>query len=221
MNLAKKDNLAVFIYNIIIKCYINECLTVLGMKEQNLLVNTVSIVITLSAIILLTLHIFSPELQIDNIALSLIILALLPWLLPLLKHYLSSGKFFGQEFIFLQNTVNKQGEELKNQRNIIEFISEALKRNLTRYESYHLSVLASNKESSNYKYSEYLKNDMMRLCQYGYVEETFFGSTGKMAKKGNARFDLKEFYKITDEGKNYLQMLEELNSYLVCDDTKF
>lgn len=182
------------------------------MKERNSLTNGAGIVITLGAALLLALHLFSPGLKIDGIGLSLIVLALLPWLLPLLGHYLASGKILGQEFTFLQNRVNEQGKELESQRKIIQLIYEALRRSLTKYESHHLTALASNKESSNYKYSDYLKNDMMRLYQHGYVEETFFGSTGKMIEKGDATFDLKEFYRITDDGRKHLQMLQELES---------
>ena len=181
------------------------------MKGQNLLTDRTGIVITLGAVITLALHMFFPNLKIDGIGLSLVVLAMLPWLLPLLGRYLASGKILGQEFTFLQKRVNEQGRELESQRKIIQLIYEALRKSLTKYEYQHLDNLASNK-SSNYKYSKYLEDDMMRLYQYGYVKETFLGSTGEMSKKGDQKFDLKEFYEISDEGKKHLQMLQDLGA---------
>jgi hypothetical protein len=158
-------------------------------------------------------HLFYPSLKVDAIGLSLVVLAMLPWLLPLLGHYLASGKILGQEFTFLQlqGKVQEQGKELQNQREIIQLIYEALRRSLTKYEYQHLVELESDTPSPC-RYSDFLLNEMIRLCQHGYVSETFNSSVWKMKEKGDATFDLKEICRITDDGKKYLDLLRRLQA---------
>jgi hypothetical protein len=174
----------------------------------------IGIGITSFSLIILVLHLFFPNLNIDTIGFSLVVLAILPWLLPLLGNYLESGKIFGQEFKFLQNKVQEQSKQLEDHREIIHLIHEALKRSLTKYEFQHLVELESDKPSLCC-YSDFLEKEMVRLCQHGYVSETFNSSVWKMKEKGDATFDLKDFLRITDEGKRYLDLLRELQKSVV------
>lgn len=169
-------------------------------------------VITLVAATLFALHVLVPGLGIDAVAMSLLLLAVLPWLIPYLQNYLESGKFLGAEFKFLQQKVEVQEEKIRNQQEVIRLIYEALRRSLTQHEYRHLVDLQPDKPSSEYQHSYFLEMEMVRLCQHGYVEEMYQNSTWKMKEKGGSRFDLKEFYRITDTGMEYLKLLQELQN---------
>jgi hypothetical protein len=177
--------------------------------KMNKVIDFAGIGVSLGAASLLVLHLSKPDLKIDAIGLSLIVLAMLPWLLPLLGRHLASGKILGQEFTFLQGKVEDQGKEIKNQREIIQLIYEALRRSLTKYEYKHLVELDSD-APCHCQYSDFLQNEMIRLCQHGYVSETFDCAVWKMKEKGNAVFNLKDFFRITDDGRKYLDLLRKL-----------
>ena len=113
----------------------------------------------------------------------------------------------------LAEAVKTQGKELQDQREVIRLIYEALKRSLTKYEYQHLIELESSTPSPNYRYSEFFRDELIRLCQHGYAEETFHWSTWKMKDKGDSSFDIKEFYRITDEGKKHLELLRKLQAF--------
>lgn len=145
-------------------------------------------------------------------AFSLLILAILPWLIPYLQNYLESGKLFGAEFKFLQRKVEVQEKRIESQQEVIRLIYEALKRSLTQPEYKHLVDLLPETISANFKHSYFLEMEMVRLCQHRYVEETYHESTWKMKEKGNNEFDLKEFYRIRPEGTEYLSLLQQLKT---------
>lgn len=182
---------------------------------MNLSTDRIGIGITIGALVILIVHLSYPSLKVDAIGLSLVVLAMLPWLLPLLGHYLSSGKILGQEFTFLQGKVQEQGKELQNQRELIQLIYEALRRSLTKYEYNHLVELESDAPSPC-RYSDFLLNEMIRLCQHGYVSETFDSSVWKMREKGDATFDLKEICQITNDGRKYLDLLRRLQASIMA-----
>jgi hypothetical protein len=107
--------------------------------------------------------------------------------------------------------VKKQEKEIQDQGEITRLIHKALRLSLTKDEYQHLINLESG-APLHYKYSDYLKKDMMRLYQHGYVEETFHGSTGEMERQGDKDFDPRKFYRITDEGKEYLELIRKLEA---------
>ena len=109
-------------------------------------------------------------------------------------------------------SVKKQEKEIRDQGEIIRFIYEALRLGLTKYEYQHLVELESGAPLPDYEYSDFLKNDMIRLYQHGYVNETFFGATGEMEKQRGGKFELTQFYRITDEGKKYLELTQKLEA---------
>jgi len=186
-------------------------------SPPNLETERVKYAITLIGAALFLLHLFFPGVAVDAVALSLLLLAMLPWLIPYLQNYLESGKLFGAEFKFLQRKVAVQEKQIRNQQEVIQLIYEALKRNLTQHEYRHLIDLEQGNPSSDYQHSYFLEMEMVRLCQHGYVKETYQESTWKMKDKGTTRFDLKEFYQITDEGKEYLKLLQELQTVIAAD----
>ena len=111
--------------------------------------------------------------------------------------------------------VQKQEKEIRDQREVIRLIYEALRRSLTKYEYQHLVELESGAPSPNYRYTDFLLNEMIRLCQHGYATETFDQATWRMKEQGDGRFDLKDFYRITDEGKNHLEQLRKLEALIL------
>jgi hypothetical protein len=158
--------------------------------------------VSVSAALLFVGHQFIPSLHMDVIGLSLIGLAMVPWLVPLLRRHIESVKVLGHEVRFLTGKVEKQDE-------MIKLIYEAMKGTLTQYELNHLVELESD-HPVLCQYGEFLSNEMIRLCQHGYASETFEYSTWKMKDKGAEMFDLKQFYKITDKGRRHLALLREL-----------
>jgi hypothetical protein len=110
--------------------------------------------------------------------------------------------------------VQKQEKEIRDQKEVTRLIYEALRRSLTKYEYQHLVELESGAPSPNYEYSDFLRDEMIRLYQHGYVTETFDRSTWTMQEQGDRRFDLKDFYRITDEGKNHLELLRRLEALI-------
>jgi len=65
------------------------------------------------------------------------------------------------------------------------------------------------------KYSYFLLGEMIRLCQHNFVNENFSASTWRMKdlyeKPESSSYNLKDYYHITEDGKEYLKLLEELN----------
>lgn len=161
------------------------------------------LIITGISIVLLLMHLFLPSIKMDPIALSLTFLVLLPFLLPLLKNYLSSITLFGNKLDFLK-------KEVEEQKELIKLLYEALKRNLTIHELHHLEELESKEQLPNYKYSDFLQTEMIRLCQHKFVEEKKDYAVWKMKETGDKGFNFKEYFSITDDGKEYLESLRTL-----------
>jgi hypothetical protein len=89
----------------------------------------------------------------------------------------------------LKSEVEGHGKEIKNQHEIIELIREALKKSLTKGELGHLINLSESPTypTNNYQYCTFLENEMVRLCQHGYVEETFHAAIWKMREKADSK----------------------------------
>ena len=167
----------------------------------------VPLLISLIIFAVLVEHLFVKE--IDHVGLSLVILAILPGLIPFFALYLESGEFFGQKFKFIRNIEAK----VNHQNEIIQLIHEALKRVLTVHEKDHLEELNSEITiPCRCQYSLFLLNEMIRLCQHGFVKETPLGSVWNMEKVG--QFNLKDFFQITKEGKEYLKKLDLLEKLI-------
>jgi hypothetical protein len=105
---------------------------------------------------------------------------------------------------------NQQSEILR-QGDLLEMLYEAVQHNLTDSEYKHLKNLDS--DAPGYNLNEFLPYEMIRLYQHGFVEETEFGSTGKMKNQGNNEFNLKNFYRITSKGKKHMHLIERLQAY--------
>ncbi len=125
-----------------------------------------SIAISLSAIILVILHLFVPSVKIDAIGLSLVLLAMLPWLIPFLQRFLKSGKFLGAEFEFLQQQIKVQEQQISDQQDIIN--------KLVIYSlgnpPYILLWDLQNKPLLEYKNDDTFRRWMNVLLDHGYIQ---------------------------------------------------
>ena len=99
----------------------------------------------------------------------------------------------------------------------IKIINEIAKHVLTDGERLQLHRLQE-EVIVNVQYTPFLLQEMIRLCQHGFVEEINKDATWKMKLKfENAQdspYNLKEYYKILEEGKQYLAILKKLDKRL-------
>jgi hypothetical protein len=80
--------------------------------------NRLQVIISVGAIILAALHLFVPGFKIDTIGMSLIFLAMFPWIIPFLQRFLESGKLGNIELKFKDierkiETQDKRMEQFK------------------------------------------------------------------------------------------------------------
>jgi hypothetical protein len=170
----------------------------------------IRVVITMVATSLLIIHLFT-RIKLDNISLVLLVLAAIPWLLPFLSTFVKSIEFLGNKIEILQDKADEQEKIILHQKELIEILYEAAQHNLTVFEYNHLKNLES--DASGYRFNHFLPDEMVRLCQHGFVEESFPRSTWEMEKKRDNPFNLKEFYRITDKGKEHIRLIERLRAH--------
>lgn len=92
----------------------------------------------------------------------------------------------------------------------ITIINQIAKHVLTNGERIQLERLAGQEDSLNAIYSPFLEQEMVRLCQHHFVKENKSGDVWKMKEKGQDEFDLRTYFRITEEGRNYLEILKKL-----------
>jgi hypothetical protein len=68
-----------------------------------------------SAGILAILHLFYPGFHVDPVGLLLLLIAISPWFIPFLQHYVRAGKIFGTEIEFLNTRMEEQEQQTKRQ----------------------------------------------------------------------------------------------------------
>ena len=131
------------------------------------------IALSLSATVLLLLHLFVPSLKIDTIGLSLIVLAMLPWLIPFLQRFVKSGKFLGTEFEFLQEKVETQEKQIQDQQGIIDDQQEIINKLVIYSLGEPIYVILwdlQNSASLLYRNDDNFRRWMYVLLDNGYIQ---------------------------------------------------
>lgn len=126
------------------------------------------------AVALAAIHIFIPSVKIDEIALALVFLAMLPWLMDFLQTHIKRAKFFGQEIEFheLERRVEEQGKQIAETQTKVDGVQDRINTIVTYFLSFylfkHLSKLYHGGEYRFHK--DNLEKDLRLLRDLGYLE---------------------------------------------------
>jgi len=145
-------------------------------------------------------------------------------ILPYVYFYPSDLIFFMPLFLLLTGIVysaheisfgkNSLSARFNKVEQNIEIINEIVKHVLTDGERSQLSRLHEENIMVDVKYSHFLLQEMIHLCQHRFVKEHKEGDIWKMKDKFERiqdSYNLKDYFQITEEGKQYLKIIEELN----------
>jgi hypothetical protein len=157
------------------------------------------VVISVLGVIALALHL-AKEVTFDTPALVLAFIVLAPWLALFLDNATLPGGW-RLEFRRLETTQRRQRAELDT----IKFLLENA---LTRWERTHLEALNA-AEAFHYSWQKNFEAELTRLLALEFIERQ--SNKGFRSAKADRRpdNDLRQHFRVTDRGKDYLARLEE------------
>lgn len=164
----------------------------------------IKLLISLCALGVLLVRIIVPTLNIDSIALGLLVVAALPWFADLLDSAELPG---GWKIAFkdLKQQQKEQGEQIQQLRFLIDkFLSE----NQLKY----LRAMRDGRESLFDRRSsviEQSKDDIRRLFSAGLIARKPERGFRTLFDQGSDVQDINEHFYITDQGKEYLNFLQD------------
>lgn len=178
------------------------------MRTEKAKLTRIKLLISLCALGVLFIRIIVPTLNIDSIALGLLVVAALPWFADLLD----SAEFPGGwkiAFKDLEQQQQEQGEQIRQLRFLIDnFLSE--------YQSECLRAMRDKHEFLFDKKSsvvEQTKDDIRRLFSAGLVARKPERGFRTLFDQGPDVQDINEHFYITEQGKEYLKFLKDKNDW--------
>jgi len=174
--------------------------------------------IPLVAFGLIIVHMIWPGLMVDAITLGLLVIVILPWLPALLENAKLPG---GWELTFrkidaVQQEQKKQQSDIETQRSQIKAIYILLDRLVTGYELDHLNRLQDPEpfEVNRDKTPPPFLNELRHLLVLRFLErkkgKTVQGLWNQLKVQG--RVDVKDYVFISDAGKEYLTLRQDLET---------
>ena len=168
--------------------------------------------VTAGALLLLAgklcLQIWYPSLKFgDSLSVGLLIVAVLPWLAQLLSSVRLPG---GWELVFreIRENQEKQGTLLSNQQEQIRALRTAVRGIVTKYE--YDKLVGLNQEGDFLcSYSDDMFQELKRLRALNLVchhEGTGLARMQHDHKGSDAKFNVKQYFYITPEGRRYLKI---------------
>ena len=157
------------------------------------------LLITLGAIGAATAHVFMPKLVPDVVSGGLLVLAVLPWLSPLLKSVELTGL---GKLEFRVEEVKAQQALLQEQVEGLRFLVSGF---VTEWELDHLKKLEG---GASFEYRRSLGHDdrftgeLIRLRDFGLIKTRDGQGVRHLPESG----DLKRYIEITDRGRTYLRL---------------
>lgn len=169
------------------------------------------ILISAIFIFLIILHLFFPDLKIDSITLAMAVVAMLPWFGRLIESFEAPGgwKFRFREF---REEVKDNIRSINREIDYIKFIFTNF---LTKWEVDHLNNLL--KDQFIFTRSEAFDQELRRLRAIGFIEPAGPDKGIRSMNADHSR-DVKNHFRITDRGKMYLKLLEDMERNLTQDD---
>lgn len=168
----------------------------------------IKLIISLCALGVLFVRIIVPNLNIDSIALGLLVVAALPWFADLLESAELPG---GWKIAFkdLKQQQQEQGEQIRQLRFLIDnFLSE--------YQSECLRAMRDKRKFLFDKKSsvvEQTKDDIRHLFSAGLVARKPERGFRTLFDQGPDVQDINEHFYITEQGKEYLNFLRDKNDW--------
>jgi hypothetical protein len=155
-----------------------------------------------------------PNLKLDDaLSVGLLIVAVLPWLSQLLTSAKLPG---GWEFVFREIKEKQEEQEgiLLNQQEQIQALRTAVRGIVTKYE---LDKLVGLSKDGPFlcKYSDDMFDELRRLRALSLIRHHDGTGLAQMArdhKDKDHQFDLRRYFYITEEGRNYLKIRADMDS---------
>ncbi|MFC1596713.1 hypothetical protein ACFL5Q_02090 [Planctomycetota bacterium] len=167
------------------------------------------VLISFASTSLIIVHLWWPELPVDNTVLLLFLLALLPWSVVWLASIVESIEVAGVGRLQLREKVEKVETEQNRQREIMKKLSFLVKQAVTEKELAHLRKLGTGEDFPFQKdnTTSFFEAELRRLR----AGKLIAGQKGKgirtMLNEGGQVHD--HFF-ITDRGKEYLKLRDEV-----------
>lgn len=177
-------------------------------KETRTELTQIKILISVCALTVLLIRIIVPTLNIDSIALGLLVVAALPWFADLLDSAELPG---GWKIAFkdLKQQQQEQGEQIRQLRFLIDnFLSE--------YQSKCLRAMRDKHEFLFDKKSnvvEQAKDDIRRLFSAGLIARKPERGFRTLFDQGSDVQDINKHFYITEQGKEYLTFLKDKHDW--------
>lgn len=171
-------------------------------RDRNLIQR---IVLSLLAVTAAILHMLAPKFIPDAITAGLIVLAFVPWLSSIVKSIEVPG--VGKLELKVEEMREKQAV-LQEEVDGLRFLVTGF---VTEWEYVHLNKLAR-EEAFDYvrgaDKDDRFVNELIRLRDYGLIKKRIEYSMHDIPVKG----DLRNYVEITDRGRTYLRLREQLES---------
>lgn len=161
------------------------------------------VLLSLLAAAFLYLHIRS-KVALDTISVSLLLLGTLPWFLPLLGGQIKSIELFGTKVEWLESRI-------LSQENLLRILTQAAEHNLTESEA-RILVALTDTNASPWESNGFLRNEMIRLCQHGFVKEIVDRGVWQIPTHEGEKVKVKDLVAITDKGIEHIALVKELRS---------
>ena len=155
---------------------------------------------SVGAVVLIGIRTAFPSLlPADAITLGLLIAAILPWI----PSFINTAEFpGGWKFQF-----RELAAEQKQQKSEINALKFLIGHFITKDELVHLKKLSIG-EAFPYKKASRFVAELRRLRDFGLIERTSSTGIGEIPEEG----ELTNFLKITEPGRSYLQMRQQVES---------
>lgn len=137
----------------------------------------ISIVVSSISAVLAAIHLFVPNIKIDEIVLALFFVAIFPWLVPFLQSHMKRGRILGQEFEFFEQRMERQEERIERAESQVrdsqDKINTIVKYSLAANLFEHLSGLFHRRELTYHK-NEGFDRQLRLLRDLGYLHHFRF-----------------------------------------------
>jgi hypothetical protein len=166
---------------------------------------TLRVIVSLAAGVAAAAHMVFPAFIPDAIAAGLILLALVPWLSPIIKTIEVTG--VGKLELQVQQVREKQAV-LQQEVDALRFLLTGF---VTDWELAHLKKLA---EPTPFAYQrgsgkdDRFVNELIRLRDFGLISKRIEYSLWDIPLSG----DLKEYVRLSDRGRAYLNLREQIHT---------
>jgi hypothetical protein len=161
----------------------------------------IKLLASLAAIVLLVIHLFVPEIRIDDTTIYLLVIAIVPWLASIFDAFELPGGW-KVSFRAMQDKQQRQATDIATLKFLIANF-------LTKAELGHLNKLDA-QDPFSFHFSSSFEDELRRLRALGFIAG--LPAKGVRTLQADAGGDVKNHFAITERGREYLKLRRQAES---------